>query len=65
MAAVPDALASAAQRYECGICWSVYDPQEGDELAQIPPGTAFEALPAQWCCPNCEAPKTKFMRADA
>jgi rubredoxin len=47
--------------HECGICWAVYDPQEGDPVAQIPAGTAFEALPPNWCCPNCEAPKHKFM----
>lgn len=47
--------------YECGICWVVYDPQAGDPVAQIPAGTAFEALPSNWCCPNCEAPKHKFM----
>jgi rubredoxin len=52
-------------RYECGICWTVYDPGEGDPLAQVPPGTPFEALSGSWCCPNCEAPKEKFMRADA
>lgn len=49
------------KRYECGICWAVYDPQEGDPVAQIPAGTPFEALPPSWCCPNCEAPKHKFM----
>ena len=51
----------ALTRRECGICWSVYDPSEGDAVAQIPPGTPFEALPDSWCCPHCEAPKHKFM----
>lgn len=49
-------------RYECGICWQVYDPEVGDMVAQIPPGVAFEDLPEEWCCPNCEAPRHKFMR---
>ena len=49
------------QRLECGVCWWVYDPTRGDELAQVPPGTPFAALPAHWHCPECEAPKTKFM----
>lgn len=48
-------------RWECGICWNVYDPQAGDELTQTPPGTPFGALPENWCCPNCEAPRHKFM----
>lgn len=48
-------------RFECGICWHVYDPAEGDPLAQVPPGTPFAALPAQWTCPECDAPRHKFM----
>ena len=51
----------AAAKLECGICWWVYDPTEGDPLARVAPGTPFAALPAQWNCPNCEAPKHKFM----
>ena len=46
---------------ECGICWHVYDPAIGDDVAQVPPGTPFAALPEHWCCPNCDAPKHKFM----
>ncbi len=46
---------------ECGICWHVYDPAVGDDVAQIAPGTPFAALPDDWGCPNCDAPKQKFM----
>ena len=28
-------------RLECKICWHVYDPAEGDDYWQIPPGTPF------------------------
>jgi len=48
-------------RLECGICWTVYDPADGDGVAQIAPGTPFAALPEEWHCPNCDAPKSKFM----
>jgi rubredoxin len=48
-------------RLECGICWTVYDPSLGDVVAQIPPGTPFMALPADWTCPNCDAVQSKFM----
>jgi rubredoxin len=48
-------------RLECGICWTVYDPADGDDVAQIAPGTPFAALPEEWRCPNCDAPKSKFM----
>lgn len=48
-------------RFECGICWHVYDPAEGDPVWQVPPGTPFAALIGHWKCPNCDAPKDKFM----
>jgi len=50
-----------ATRMECGICWIVYDPADGDAQAQIAAGTPFIALPEDWRCPNCDAPKSKFM----
>ena len=54
-----------ATRLECGICWTVYDPADGDDVAQIAPGTPFAALPEEWHCPNCDAPKSKFMVIEA
>ena len=53
--------ASDTASLECGICWWVYDPANGDETRHIPPGTPFSALPADWCCPGCDAPRHKFM----
>ena len=52
---------SAAAVMECKICWTPYDPAEGDEFRQVLPGTAFTALPEDWSCPNCGAPKEQFM----
>ncbi len=57
------ALASAA-RLECRVCWTVYDPAQGDPVWQIPPGTPFDALPSHWTCPNCAAPKDEFLVLD-
>ena len=56
----PGALAEDA-RLECGICWTVYDPAEGDPHWGIPPGTPFAQLPEHWRCPVCDAPQHKFM----
>ena len=59
------ARASAATtRLECKICWTIYDPALGDEVWQIPPGTAFADLPPHWTCPNCSAEKDKFLVLD-
>lgn len=48
-------------RLECRICWHVYDPAEGDDYWQIPPGTPFAELPANWSCPTCDGSKQGFM----
>ena len=56
---------SDGDRMECGICWTHYDPAEGDIVAQIPAGTPFAALPEDWHCPTCDAPKAKFMVVEA
>lgn len=46
---------------ECKICWYVYDPAQGDEYWQIPPGTPFTQLPEHWTCPECDGRKIDFM----
>jgi [NiFe] hydrogenase assembly HybE family chaperone len=50
---------------ECGVCWWVYDPAEGDDIRHIAPGTPFTALPDDWRCPCCDAAKSKFMSLEA
>ena len=55
---------SPGARMECGICWTVYDPAEGDGVWQIAPGTPFAGLPDHWRCPKCDAEKHKFMVLD-
>jgi rubredoxin len=51
-------------RMECGVCWTVYDPAEGDALGRVVPGTPFAALPEDWRCPTCDAPRSQFLRLD-
>ncbi|UVK35863.1 rubredoxin (plasmid) [Mesorhizobium sp. AR10] len=53
---------SGDDQMECGICWHVYDPAEGDPVWQIASGTSFANLPEDWRCPNCDALQSKFMR---
>ncbi len=52
---------SPAAIMECKICWTIYDPAEGDETRQISPGTAFLDLPDDWTCPGCSAPAAQFL----
>jgi [NiFe] hydrogenase assembly HybE family chaperone len=46
---------------ECGVCWWIYDPAQGDETWQVPAGTAFADLPSHWRCPNCDTAQEQFM----
>jgi rubredoxin len=50
-------------KYECSICGYVYDPAVGDPDNGIAPGTSFDALPEDWVCPTCGAPKSEFNKA--
>ncbi len=52
---------SARAIMECKICWTPYDPAEGDDTRQLMPGTAFLDLPDDWTCPGCSAPKAQFL----
>jgi rubredoxin len=56
-----DARLKLDTRLECRICWHVYDPAEGDEIEQIPPGTPFAELPEHWRCPQCDSDKGMFL----
>ncbi len=56
-----DSRISDDAKLECKICWYVYDPAEGDEVWQIPPGTPFSKLPDDWRCPQCDGDKEQFM----
>ncbi|NOX34689.1 MAG: rubredoxin [Deltaproteobacteria bacterium] len=47
-------------KYVCGPCGYVYDPDDGDPDNGIDPGTSFEDLPDDWCCPICGAEKDDF-----
>jgi len=47
-------------KWECEVCGYIYDPEVGDPERGVAPGTPFEALPDDWVCPVCGAPKDMF-----
>ena len=49
-------------KYECGVCGYIYDPEKGDSDGGIKPGTRFEDLPDDWTCPVCGASKDQFKK---
>lgn len=50
--------------YRCPHCLSIYDPTYGDTFADVPPGIAFDDLPASYSCGLCGAPKAAFIALD-
>lgn len=52
---------STAKKYQCSVCKYIYDPEQGDPVQNVPPGTPFEKLPEEWRCPICGAPKESFV----
>ena len=47
-------------KYACGPCGYVYNPEEGDQDGGVSKGTSFAALPDEWACPICGAGKDAF-----
>jgi rubredoxin len=52
------------QKWRCVPCDYVYDPEMGDPENGVAPGTAFEALPDDWVCPECGAGKEMFEKIE-
>jgi len=51
------------KEWKCTICGYIYDPVAGDPDNGIAPGTPFEKIPDDWCCPVCGAGKDMFEEA--
>jgi [NiFe] hydrogenase assembly HybE family chaperone len=61
MTGLPAHTVMAHTIMECGVCWTRYDPAQGDTVAQIAAGTPFTALPGDWRCPTCDGEKHRFL----
>lgn len=48
------------KKYQCRFCSHIYDESVGDPDTGIPPGTHFEDLPDDWCCPECGVSKDDY-----
>ena len=46
--------------HQCKHCFTIYDADFGDLLNNIPAGVLFSKLPANYCCPTCDADKKDF-----
>lgn len=52
------------KKWRCNVCGYIYDPAVGDPDNGVPPGTAFEKIPADWVCPLCGVGKEEFEAVD-
>ncbi len=52
--------AFAEEVHVCKVCHYEYNEIEGDEKAEIRPGTKFDDLPDSWTCPICGEGKNSF-----
>ena len=48
------------ESWSCLYCGYVYDPEAGCPESGVAPGTAWEDMPDDWCCPMCSAEKSDF-----
>lgn len=39
--------------YRCPVCGYVYDESKGAPREGFPAGTLGDAVPDDWCCPDC------------
>ena len=51
---------SAYKIWECQICNWVYDEEKGAPDEGLSPGTRWEDVPDDWCCPECGVGKDEF-----
>jgi rubredoxin len=54
----------ALEKYMCGPCGWIYDPEKGDPDGGIAPGTPFADIPDTWGCPVCGVGKDLFEPAE-
>jgi rubredoxin len=50
--------------HRCTVCGYVYDPEIGDPIHSIEPGTNFEDIPDSWTCPVCSVSKDYFVEQE-
>lgn len=60
--AAPDSADNKAgyRIWECMVCGWVYDESKGWPEDGIAPGTRWEDIPEDWCCPQCGVGKDEF-----
>ncbi|MBF0139765.1 MAG: rubredoxin [Magnetococcales bacterium] len=50
--------------YMCMVCGFEYSEKDGLPDHGIAPGTRWEDIPDDWCCPDCGAGKDSFSKVE-
>jgi rubredoxin len=58
----PKKVSNVEYVHQCKACFTVYEEKAGEPANGIAPGTAFNDLPNDYCCPLCENPKDDFVK---
>ncbi|MBL4820066.1 MAG: rubredoxin [Gammaproteobacteria bacterium] len=48
------------RKWECIVCGFVYDEEQGLPEEGTEPGTPWDEIPDDWCCPECGVGKEDF-----
>ncbi len=48
------------KKWECIVCGFVYQEELGLPDEDIAPGTRWQDIPEDWCCPDCGVSKEDF-----
>jgi rubredoxin len=52
--------------FRCEVCEYVYDEAAGEPREGFAPGTSWDDVPDDWCCPDCGVrEKVDFIAAES
>ena len=54
------AAADPGPRMQCSVCQWIYDPEMGEPLQDVAPGTPWSDVPDNFLCPECSLGKDVF-----
>jgi anaerobic nitric oxide reductase flavorubredoxin len=54
------AAADPGPRMQCSVCQWIYDPELGEPLQDVAPGTPWSEVPDNFLCPECSLGKDVF-----
>ncbi|MBJ4539445.1 rubredoxin, partial [Salmonella enterica subsp. enterica serovar Mbandaka] len=54
------ATADPGPRMQCSVCQWIYDPEQGEPLQDVAPGTPWSEVPDTFLCPECSLGKDVF-----